>query len=36
YLDILETNQDIKHNETLGNFIKSRGYSELFQKAYLV
>ncbi|CAJ2673794.1 unnamed protein product [Trifolium pratense] len=36
YLNILETNQDIKHNETLGNFIKSRGYSKLFQKAYLI
>ncbi|XP_058752646.1 uncharacterized protein LOC131625833 isoform X5 [Vicia villosa] len=36
YLDILETNQDIEHNETLGHFIKSRGYSESFQKAYLI
>ncbi|KAI4318147.1 hypothetical protein L6164_025951 [Bauhinia variegata] len=36
YLDVLEKNPDIDRNETLGKFIKSRGYSELFQKAYLV
>ncbi|EEF33544.1 uncharacterized protein LOC8263737 [Ricinus communis] len=36
YLEVLENNPDIDRNETLGNFIKSRGYSELFQKAYLV
>ncbi|XP_039686142.1 uncharacterized protein [Medicago truncatula] len=36
YLDIVETNQDIEHNETMEHFIKSRGYSELFQKAYLI
>ncbi|KAH9681787.1 Amino oxidase domain-containing protein [Citrus sinensis] len=27
---------DIDRNETLGQFVESRGYSELFQKAYLV
>ncbi|RDX75481.1 ufaA1, partial [Mucuna pruriens] len=36
YLDMLENNPDIDRNEPLGEFIKSRGYSELFQKAYLV
>ncbi|KAK9289283.1 hypothetical protein L1049_017759 [Liquidambar formosana] len=36
YLEDLENNPDIDRNETLGHFIKSRGYSELFQKAYLV
>ncbi|XP_017633379.1 uncharacterized protein LOC108475911 isoform X1 [Gossypium arboreum] len=36
YLELLENNPDIDRNETLGQFIKSKGYSELFQKAYLV
>ncbi|XP_054805334.1 uncharacterized protein LOC129308288 [Prosopis cineraria] len=36
YLDRLESNPDVDRNETLGNFVKSRGYSELFQKAYLI
>ncbi|EOY06138.1 Cyclopropane-fatty-acyl-phospholipid synthase isoform 4 [Theobroma cacao] len=36
YLEVLENNPDIDRNETLGQFIESRGYSELFQKAYLV
>ncbi|KAL5542334.1 hypothetical protein UlMin_010044 [Ulmus minor] len=36
YLDIVENNPDIDRNETLGEFINSRGYSELFQKAYLI
>uniref|UniRef100_A0A2N9GZN4 Amine oxidase domain-containing protein n=1 Tax=Fagus sylvatica TaxID=28930 RepID=A0A2N9GZN4_FAGSY len=36
YLEVLENNPDIDRNETLGQFINSRGYSELFQKAYLV
>ncbi|OVA13290.1 Mycolic acid cyclopropane synthase [Macleaya cordata] len=36
YLEHLESNPDIERSETLGHFIKSRGYSELFQKAYLV
>lgn len=35
YLELLENNPDIDRNETLGQFIKSKGYSELFQKAYL-
>ncbi|XVE81901.1 hypothetical protein DITRI_Ditri15bG0103300 [Diplodiscus trichospermus] len=36
YLEVLENNPNVDRNETLGEFIKSRGYSELFQKAYLV
>ncbi|XVF66431.1 hypothetical protein PTKIN_Ptkin10aG0035100 [Pterospermum kingtungense] len=36
YLQELGNNPDIDPNETLGQFTKSRGYSELFQKAYLV
>ncbi|XP_011029772.1 PREDICTED: uncharacterized protein LOC105129420 isoform X2 [Populus euphratica] len=36
YLEMLENNPDVDRNETLGKFVKSRGYSELFQKAYLI
>ncbi|CAK8572014.1 unnamed protein product [Lathyrus sativus] len=36
YIDMLENNPDMDHNESLGQFLKSRGYSELFQKAYLI
>lgn len=36
YLENLEKNSDIDRNGTLGEFIKSRGYSDLFLKAYLV
>lgn len=36
YIDMLENNPDMDHSESLGQFLKSRGYSELFQKAYLV
>ncbi|GMI64165.1 hypothetical protein like AT3G23530 [Hibiscus trionum] len=36
YLELLENNPDIDRNETLGQFLTSKGYSELFQKAYLV
>ncbi|CAO2832203.1 unnamed protein product [Amaranthus hypochondriacus] len=36
YLEELENNPDIDRSETLGHFIKSRGYSEQFQKAYLI
>ncbi|KAL3329127.1 hypothetical protein AABB24_036297 [Solanum stoloniferum] len=36
YLEALDNNPDIDHNETLGQFIDSHGYSELFQKAYLI
>ncbi|GLT42101.1 hypothetical protein SLA2020_161210 [Shorea laevis] len=36
YLEVLENNPDIARKETLGQFVKARGYSELFQKAYLV
>ncbi|KAJ4834137.1 hypothetical protein Tsubulata_012634 [Turnera subulata] len=36
YLEMLENNPDIDRNETLGQFINSRGYSKLFQEAYLV
>ncbi|KAF6137776.1 hypothetical protein GIB67_040484 [Kingdonia uniflora] len=32
----LESNPDIHSNETLEHFVKSHGYSELFQKAYLL
>ncbi|WMV48060.1 hypothetical protein MTR67_041445 [Solanum verrucosum] len=35
HLEELDNNPDIDRNETLGQFIKSHGYSELFQKAYL-
>ncbi|KGN61602.2 uncharacterized protein LOC101213850 isoform X1 [Cucumis sativus] len=36
YLEVLENNSDIDRNETLGQFIKSMGYSELFQNGYLI
>ncbi|WRX21362.1 hypothetical protein QQP08_013849, partial [Theobroma cacao] len=36
YLQELENNPDTGRNETMGQFIESRGYSELFRKAYLV
>ncbi|GKV19106.1 hypothetical protein SLEP1_g29403 [Rubroshorea leprosula] len=36
YLEVLENNPDIDRNETLGQFVKARSYSELFQRAYLV
>ncbi|XP_011649135.2 uncharacterized protein LOC105434590 isoform X1 [Cucumis sativus] len=36
YLEVLENNSDVDRNETLGQFINSNGYSELFQNAYLV
>ncbi|KAF5202274.1 Cyclopropane-fatty-acyl-phospholipid synthase [Thalictrum thalictroides] len=36
YLEKHENNPDIDRSETLGNFITSHGYSELFQKAYIV
>ncbi|KAK4405922.1 putative fatty acid methyltransferase [Sesamum angolense] len=36
YVEELENNPDIDRNETLEHFIQSRGYSELFQKAFLV
>lgn len=36
YLEQLEKNLDIDKNETLAQFIKSHGYSQLFQKAYLI
>ncbi|GKD42099.1 cyclopropane-fatty-acyl-phospholipid synthase, partial [Tanacetum coccineum] len=36
YLEEIEHNQDISHDQTLGDFIKTHGYSELFQKAYIV
>ncbi|XP_021752422.1 uncharacterized protein LOC110717930 [Chenopodium quinoa] len=36
YLEELENNSEMDRTQTLGHFIKSRGYSELFQKAYLV
>ncbi|KAK6929728.1 Amine oxidase [Dillenia turbinata] len=36
YVEELENDPDIYQNETLGQFIKKRGYSVLFEKAYLV
>ncbi|EFH38938.1 predicted protein, partial [Arabidopsis lyrata subsp. lyrata] len=36
YIEELEGNPDIDRKETLGEFLNARGYSELFQKAYLV
>ncbi|KAL0284761.1 UNVERIFIED_CONTAM: Tuberculostearic acid methyltransferase UfaA1 [Sesamum calycinum] len=36
YVEELENNPDIDRNETLEHFIQSCGYSELFQKAFLV
>ncbi|XP_075105069.1 uncharacterized protein LOC142179236, partial [Nicotiana tabacum] len=36
YLEALDNNPDIDRDETLGQFIKSHGYLELFQKAYLI
>ncbi|XP_072993258.1 uncharacterized protein [Typha latifolia] len=36
YLEEHENNPDLDRSETLGHFIKSHEYSELFQKAYLV
>ncbi|KAM5553318.1 hypothetical protein ABKV19_025498 [Rosa sericea] len=36
YLEVRESNPDIDRNETLGQFIESHHYSELFQKAYLI
>ncbi|KAI4368428.1 hypothetical protein MLD38_016985 [Melastoma candidum] len=36
YLEELEKNPDMDRNETLGDFVKSRGYSDLFRKAYLI
>ncbi|KAA3479520.1 cyclopropane synthase [Gossypium australe] len=35
YLELLENNPEIDRNETLGQFLKSRGYSENFQNNYL-
>ncbi|XP_056694673.1 uncharacterized protein [Spinacia oleracea] len=36
YLEGLENNPEMDRTETLGHYIKSRSYSELFQKAYLI
>ncbi|XVF38512.1 hypothetical protein REPUB_Repub20aG0108400 [Reevesia pubescens] len=36
YIEMLENNPDIDGNETLGQFIKSKGYSETFQNTFLV
>ncbi|KAJ8423813.1 LOW QUALITY PROTEIN: hypothetical protein Cgig2_033069 [Carnegiea gigantea] len=36
YLEEHENNQDLDCTESLGHFIKSHGYSEFFQKVYLV
>ncbi|ESQ47479.1 hypothetical protein EUTSA_v10020049mg [Eutrema salsugineum] len=36
YIEELEHNPDIDRKETLGEFVKSHRYSNMFQKAYLV
>ncbi|CAH8360258.1 unnamed protein product [Eruca vesicaria subsp. sativa] len=36
YIEELERNPDTDRNETLGEFLKSHGYSALFQQAYLL
>ncbi|MED6194133.1 hypothetical protein PIB30_025689 [Stylosanthes scabra] len=36
YLDMLDNNPDMDRNETLEQFIKSKGYSQLFVNAYLI
>ncbi|GJN04020.1 hypothetical protein PR202_ga21527 [Eleusine coracana subsp. coracana] len=36
YLEDHENNPDMDRNETLGQFIQSHGYSQLFQDAYLI
>ncbi|KAG6536226.1 hypothetical protein ZIOFF_001277 [Zingiber officinale] len=36
YLEELDNNPDKDHSETLEHFIRSHGYSELFQKGYLI
>ncbi|XP_044326749.1 uncharacterized protein [Triticum aestivum] len=36
YLEDHEHNPDLDHNETLGQFIQSHGYSISFQEAYLI
>ncbi|KQJ81717.1 uncharacterized protein LOC100842201 isoform X1 [Brachypodium distachyon] len=36
YLSNHENNPDLDRNETLGEFIKMHGYSQLFQEAYLI
>ncbi|KAJ3677201.1 hypothetical protein LUZ60_002925 [Juncus effusus] len=36
YLEERENNKEIDRNETLEQFITSHGYSQLFQKAYIV
>ncbi|MED6131612.1 hypothetical protein PIB30_011211 [Stylosanthes scabra] len=36
YLDMLDNNANMDRGETLEQFIKSKGYSELFVNAYLI
>ncbi|PIM99623.1 Polyenoic fatty acid isomerase [Handroanthus impetiginosus] len=36
YVEKIENNADVDRNETLGHFLQLRGYSELFQKAFLI
>ncbi|GFP85279.1 probable fatty acid methyltransferase [Phtheirospermum japonicum] len=36
YTEELDKNQDLDRNETLGHFVRSRGYSDLFEKAFLI
>ncbi|XP_047945289.1 uncharacterized protein LOC125191902 isoform X2 [Salvia hispanica] len=36
YIEEIDNNPDIDRNETLGHFVQSHGYSELFQIAFLI
>ncbi|KAG8370321.1 hypothetical protein BUALT_Bualt14G0104700 [Buddleja alternifolia] len=36
YIEELKKNPDIGRNDTLRDFVQSRGYTELFQKAFLI
>ncbi|KAK4405921.1 Tuberculostearic acid methyltransferase UfaA1 [Sesamum angolense] len=36
YIEDLENNPDMDRSETLEHYVQSRGYSELFQKAFLI
>ncbi|GAA0139425.1 methyltransferase [Lithospermum erythrorhizon] len=36
YLEELDNNPDVDRNETLGHFVKSHSYSQLFETAYLI
>ncbi|KAL6522774.1 hypothetical protein OROHE_016621 [Orobanche hederae] len=36
YVEELNNNEDIDRNETLGHFVRSRGYSDFFEKVFLI